>query len=101
MISLALLAGLVYKLLLRSVSEERHQSMRDNFRNLAFHIGTGTFFFLLYRALGHWESHQLAVERVSTYVGLAAIIQGAVVLVKLARIYIFEYMYISHMKVAF
>ncbi|HUP56106.1 MAG TPA: hypothetical protein VM598_01550, partial [Bdellovibrionota bacterium] len=91
MISLAIGAGLIYKLVLRNISEERHQSLRENFKNLAIHLATGAFLFLVYRALGQLETGDPhAVERLSTYVGLAAIIQGAIVLVKICRIFIFE-----------
>jgi small-conductance mechanosensitive channel len=101
LVVLALLASAIYKIFLRKITEERHQLLGETFRNLTLHLATGALLFLAYRGLAVLELKHPALERLDTYVGLAVLIQGAIVFVKILRIFIFEYMYLSHMKVAF
>jgi small-conductance mechanosensitive channel len=101
LIVLSLIAALIYKVFLRTISEERHISLRQNFRDLGLHLFLGGIFFLGYRAIGLSNLEGMAAERATVYLGLAALIEGAIIFVKVARIYIFLYMYLSHRKVAF
>jgi small-conductance mechanosensitive channel len=101
LLALALGAALIWRLLLRNLSEERDQSLKNNFKNLGIHLFTGAVLYVAYRALGLNEEPSLPIERLTSYVGLAALLQGAVIFVKIARIYVFEYMYLSHRNVAF
>ena len=99
---LALAAGawIIYKLFLRNVSTERHQNLVGQFKNLAWHIGFFSIFGALYVCFTHLLETDLPLERLSSYLGLMTLIQGAVVFVKTARILIFEYLFLSHMRVA-
>jgi small-conductance mechanosensitive channel len=101
LLALAVGAGIIWQLLLRNLSEERDFSLKENFKNLGIHLFTGAVLFAGYHFLALKEDPTLPIERLTSYVGLAALIQGAVVFVKIARIYVFEYMYLSHRHVAF
>src|SRR5690349_731973 len=95
-------AWLIYRLLLRkNLTSERHRSLRGHFGNLWIHT-LGTFVFvIIYFALTHMSEQNPTVERIQAYVGLIALIWGAVVFVKACRILVLQYLYFSHMRVAF
>jgi len=99
-IGLALGAWLGYKLLLRGISEERHRNLRRLFQNLSFHLLMMCGLFLSYYLITHFAPEEDAYERVGTYVGLFTLIFGATAFVKTARILLFEYLFLSHMRVA-
>src|SRR5262249_23119218 len=93
---LALGALLVYKLLLREVSEERHRNIERLFTNLAGPLGAWIALLLLYSFLRHvapgWlPLQQQAADRLASYAGMVAIFSGATVFVKTWRILVFEY----------
>lgn len=99
-LGLSLGAWLCYKILLKEVSEERHKNLKGLFRNLLFHAGFGTGLFLAYYGLHHLEDPSPATERVTSYVGLLTLLSGATAFVKVSKILVFEYLFLSHMKVA-
>ncbi|MEQ1875685.1 MAG: mechanosensitive ion channel domain-containing protein [Bdellovibrionia bacterium] len=95
---LALGAFFFYRIFLKAVSRERHDNIRNLFFNLSFHFIFGTFFFVSFSLLQMVESPPEAVERAIPYLGLVSLISGAIILVKISRILIFEYLFIGHMK---
>lgn len=102
LLGLSLFAWLGYKLLLRKASEERHRNLSRLFKNLALHVTFGNTLFVLYYAL-HSLSLRIdntAYERLASYVGFFTLLSGMVIFVKVSRIYLFEYLFLSHMRVA-
>jgi small-conductance mechanosensitive channel len=97
---LSLGAWLVYKLLLRDVSTDRHRNLKLLFQNLWFHSGITTTLFIAYYVLARFGEGNSAVERVLSYIGLLTLLSGATVFVKVARVLVFEYLFLSHMRVA-
>jgi small-conductance mechanosensitive channel len=94
-------AWLVYKLLLRRLSAERHRNLQTLFRNLLFHAFCGSALFALYSAIGRFgDEGDLATARLLSYLGLFTVLWGATVFVKVCRILAFEYLFLSHMRVA-
>ncbi len=97
---LAALSWILYRLLLKNVSRERHKNLRGHFWNLSAHffVALGLFgLFTLLRSIPAAETAGL--RRTSAYVGLATLIWGLVVFVKTCRIFLFEYLFLSHMRV--
>ena len=98
MLALALGSYLVYRFFLRGVNASRHENLKALFRNLLFHtVGFGSLFGF-YEVLITMERNRL-FERATNYVGLAVLIWGCVVFVKTSRIILFEYLFVSHMRV--
>jgi small-conductance mechanosensitive channel len=98
LLAMALGAFLFYKWFLKNVSRERHENLRALFVNLAFHFFFGTIFFATFELLQVFESQGEVGQRLVPYLGLVTLISGAIILVKIARILIFEYLFIGHMK---
>jgi small-conductance mechanosensitive channel len=93
---------LVYKLFLRQVSQERHQRLRGYFANLLVNLLTAGSLFTLYQGLTRgWFSNpeEAWTLRLASWVGLLALLSGAIVFVKSWRILIFQYLVLGHMKV--
>jgi small-conductance mechanosensitive channel len=94
----------VYKLLLRAVSQERHRNLRKLFGNLAAHLGIWVALLLVYLFFHNVADDWLplskdASTRLSSYVGLLTLFSGATVFVKTWRILVWEYLFLGHMKV--
>lgn len=105
--ALALLAGcvlawLAYKIFLRNVSEERHRNLRAGFRNLAGHgLFAGVFFLVYFGLLRLQELRpESPLGSAIAYTGVFAIIWGTVVLAKLFRLTVFEYLFLIHRRAA-
>lgn len=95
-------AWLIYRILLRkTLFNERQRNLRGHFNNLWIHT-LGTLSSLLtYFALTHLSELSPPIARIQAYIGLIALIWGAVTFVKVCRILVLEYLYFSHMRVAF
>lgn len=100
-LGLALSSWLISKLLLGDISEERKRTLRSLFRNLAYHLTFASTFFATYIGLQELPYEGNYIERLMIYVGLGTIATGAIVFVKVWRILVFEYLFLSHMRVAF
>lgn len=107
LLGLALIAGLLYRIFLKRMSETRHQSLRRNFRNLAVHTTLAALLYLAFNGMmlaansAADATDITPLEHGAGYVGLLALIWGAIVFVKVTRILVFEYLYLSHMTVEF
>jgi small-conductance mechanosensitive channel len=87
-----------YKMFLRKVSRERHQNLKVLFANLTVHILFGAFLFLSFEFLQWFQDTPEPIGRIVPYLGLLALVSWATIFVKIARIFIFEYLFIGHMK---
>jgi small-conductance mechanosensitive channel len=100
-IGLAVGAWLAKKFLLRNITDDRKRNLAQHFRNLGFHVFMGLSLFLIYGGLERLPYETPALDRFKSYIGLATIFWGAIVFVKECRILLFEYLFLSHRKVAF
>jgi small-conductance mechanosensitive channel len=99
-LGLSLGAWLIYRILLRSVSEERHRAFRSLFRNLVMHVTLGTGLFSIYYGLQLLAAGSSTLERVTAYIGLLTILSGCTVFIKVSRILVYQYLVLGHMRVA-
>ncbi|MFZ9595497.1 MAG: mechanosensitive ion channel family protein [Bdellovibrionia bacterium] len=99
-LSLVLAAWLISKIFLKTLSEDRSRTLATQFSNLGVHLIFGTGLFVAYLGL-HQLPDTAFVERIMTYVGLITIFSGSAIFIKTWRILVFEYLYLSHMRVAF
>lgn len=94
-------AWVIYKLLLRDVSTDRHLRMRGYFSDLIFHLFVGGGLYAAYWGITHGESFAAGVpwtSKLASWIGLATLLSGAVIAVKSWRILIFEYLVFGRMK---
>lgn len=98
-LGLAVLSWLIYRIFLRSLSQERHQNLKRHFLNLLGHTMVAAGVFAGYLALERVEVSSEWTTRLIPYVGFVALLWGSVVFVKTARILAFEYLFIGHMRV--
>ena len=94
-------AWLFYKFFLRKLSDERHRNLRKLFRNMFFHLGISSILFAVYYTifLSGSAGETGSMARINSYIGLLTLLSGAVVFVKTWRSLVFEYLFISHMRV--
>lgn len=94
----SVLLWLVYRFFLQEISPARHKNLRRHFLNLLAHLAILGVLFTGYtfaqRGLDLGDPNQ----RLASYLGLATLISGAIVSVKLSRIFMFEYLFLGHMK---
>ncbi len=96
-ITLTALAYLFYWLFLKKLSARRHGQMKNRF------LGT-IVFLILSMALAslHWfsayNSQTVIMMKVSNYLGLLALIVGAITVIKVAQIYVYLYLFFSNMS---
>jgi small-conductance mechanosensitive channel len=96
-LSLGVGAWIVYLMLLKNISPERHRNLRRLFRNLLGH-GVGlVLLFALYSVTRQMGEH-VWVSTVLTYLGFVTILSGAIVFVKAARVLAFEYLFLVNMR---
>ncbi len=101
MIGLFFGAWVISRIFLRKLSKERQRTLQTLFKNLAYHFLVGGLLFSTYFLLQQLNCKNTLLERILAYIGLGAILSGAIIFVKVWRILVLEYLYLSHMKVAF
>lgn len=95
---LVLGAFLFYKLFLRGLAEHRHKNLRRLFQNAALHLLFAVASFMAYHGLAHWGRGSDPVERMASYIGFICVLSWTVVFVKVSRIILFEYLFLSNMR---
>ena len=98
LIGLAISSWVLYKFLLREVSTERHRNLGRHFSNLFGHVLIFCGIFVAYRLLGHAPPTKLVLF-LQPYLGLVALLVGAVIFINTLRVMILEYLFLGHMKV--
>ncbi len=98
---LAIMAVLLYRVLLKGLNPERHRLLKQLQKNMAVHLLLFVSFFTAFWGVsavmdanpevGHWV-------KIASYLGLVTLIAGAVVFVKTSRILLFEYLFFGHMR---
>ena len=98
LLCLTVAAWVIYKVLLRKASLERHRNLRGLFKNLLGHLAGGLSVYALYEALQYSSSQVAWPEHLLPYAGFIAIVWGCIVFIKIARIMAFEYLFLNSMK---
>jgi len=100
-IGIALGSWISYKLFLKDVNEERHRNLQRLFKNLAFHLLIFCILFSSFFGLEQLlaEALDVSVQRILAYLGAMTLLAGCTVFVKTSRILVFEYLFLSHMRV--
>ncbi len=95
---LVLTSWLIYKIFLRTVSEERHRNIRGHlnqlFRNFVFMSVLFVTFLFVHRG----ETDYQILARFSPYLGLLTLAWGAIVFVKSCRLLVLEYLFMGSMQ---
>ncbi|MEN9723859.1 MAG: hypothetical protein RJB38_1845 [Pseudomonadota bacterium] len=88
----------LYKILLRSVSAERHQKLRRHFKTL---FAQSLVFIITFVVFQFLDVVPNATTRsfVQPYVGVSVLLLGAVVFISALRVMILEYLFLGHMTV--
>jgi len=89
------------KTLLRRLSEPRKQKLKQLFQNLNLHLLLGIVFFLLSYLFQQFPQSYSIIQRIRAYIGLITIFSGATIFIKTWRILVFQYLFLSHMKMRF
>ena len=96
--SIVVLAWLIYKVLLRNATEERHQNLQRLFRNLFGHTFFAGGLYLVATISESFGIENQLAQNMFPYVGLAALIMGSIVFVKSSKILMLEYLFLGHMR---
>lgn len=95
---LALACWGFYQLVLQDVSEERHRSLRNHYRNLLNHFFilslSFTLFLFVESKLPEWPG----AERILPYIALLTYALGMFFFVKTCRLWILQYMFLQSMR---
>lgn len=98
-IVLAIASWVIYRFFLRSVSDQRHRNLKKLFANLLIHAGFWLMISMIYLGIHYFSGLETPFsERLSSYLGFTSLIWGSVVFVKTARILLFEYLFLGHMR---
>lgn len=92
------IAWIFYKFFLQEVSSERHKSIRQHYRVLIKHYVFLSFLFLMFIFFQSSEGQIPNIERLSPYAALLAFIWGNIVLVKVTRLIVLQYLFLGSMK---
>ena len=97
-IALLVLGVLFYSFFLKKITEKRHRNLRSRFiSTTVFFLSSATFSVLHYLLL--WdESNELYINKISSYSALAALVLGAVAIIKVAQIYVYLYLFFVNMS---
>lgn len=94
-----LVSWVLYKAFLNRLSRERHRLLGESFRNIFGHSAIVLVCYVLFRMLLKAPIDWPPAQRLVVYFGFFVLVYGLVIFVKACRILIFEYLFLSHMKV--
>lgn len=89
---------LVYRFLLKEVSEERHRNLRVHLNNLVKHVLIWAVPLVAYLLLLLSDFETVWILKLQGYLGLTAIAWGVVVFIKSSRLLTLEYFFLNHMR---
>jgi hypothetical protein len=92
---LILVAWSFYKFFLKEVSEERHKSLKAQYRNLLQHFFAMSFFFALFLLLHRSDEAESWMTRATPYSAMISFFWGIVVLVKTCRVMVLQYLFLG------
>lgn len=95
---LILVAWSFYKFFLKEVSEERHKSLKAQYRNLLQHFFAMSFFFALFLLLHRSDEAESWMTRATPYSAMISFFWGIVVLVKTCRVMVLQYLFLGSIR---
>lgn len=95
--TLGLIAYLFYRFFLKTVSEERHKSLKGHFKNLLNYFLILSFSYGLFFLANQMTDIDL-VRRVTPYLALICFLSGSVFLVRCSRLLVLQYLFLGSMR---
>jgi small-conductance mechanosensitive channel len=91
-------AWFFYFIFLKKISEKRHHNLRRRFNSTTIYLIVSSLITIL-----HWYAYEnitqeTLVLKLTNYLGLFALLIGAVAIIKLAQIFVYLYLFFSHMS---
>jgi small-conductance mechanosensitive channel len=94
---LMFLSYLFYFLFMKGLSEKRHGQLRRRFLMTSLVVGLSGLTALLHWLLFYYSAYDPIIVKIADYIGLLALILGAVAIIKVAQIFIYLYLFFSNM----
>lgn len=98
LLTLVALGWLFYKTLLRKASLERHKNIRGHYQNILQNLAIFSFLFGVFFVMHETVAIEATAYRLVPYLGLAAIFSGTVIFVKICRVIVLQYLFLSSMR---
>lgn len=95
---LALSTYLFYKFFLGRVSQERHQSIQNQCKNIFYHMTLFTVLYVLYEVFGYADTSETVALRILPYIASFSFISGVVVIIKSLRLFTLQYLFLGSMS---
>lgn len=98
LISLVCLAWVFYVLFLKEASKERHQNIKNHFRNLFRHTLIFSILFVFFKFLFQTTDQPSSLLRAMPYIAILCFLWGSLVFVKTTRLITLQYLFLGSMK---
>ena len=92
---MVVVASIIYKFFLKNVNQERHENLKQLFRELYL---THLLFIATWILQSAVHRGVIPLDDFFRYFGLATILFGALTLIRVIKIFVFEYLFINSMK---
>jgi len=92
------LCFLFYYLFLKKISPKRHHNLQIRFRQFPYYLGVATFLTIFHYGLIEYFPNNSLILKSASYLALAALLIGAVAIIKLSQIIIYLYLFFSNMS---
>lgn len=89
---------LFYKILLKNVSAERHQSLQRQLKNLFAHFLTVSLLFLIFNFCFAQTDNSLFFKKITPYAAGFLFLAGAIYFVKTSRLFVLQYLFLGSMR---
>lgn len=95
---LILLGFAFYKLILKSISEKRHNNLKERFQKTVFiFLVTATIAAIHWLIFGKSDADYFLIK-IGSYLAVVALFLGAITIVRIAQIYVYLYLFFSNMS---
>lgn len=94
---LGLIAFLFYRFFLKTVSDERHRSLKSHFKNLINYFLILSFSYGLF-FLANQITEVDFIRRITPYLALICFFSGSIFLVKCSRLIVLQYLFLGSMR---
>lgn len=92
------LSYLFYKFFLQNVSVERHNSLKNHFKNLIRQICVLSILFALYTLASTYSGESLLLKKATPYLASLTFFSGAYVFVRNLRLFVLQYLFLGSMR---
>lgn len=98
LIIFGILCYLFYRFFLQDVSAERHESLRNHFKNLIRNAIVFSLSFILYSVCFSYSNESSFFLKLSPSLASLTFITGAIVFVKCSRLFILQYLFLNSLR---